>query len=158
MLKTSILSQVLVANKVLAANEVDVVEGGDKSIENCRKLSKTGKLSKSQKLSKLGKSKSKKTSKSWNLTKLRKKLSKSRNLTNFGTTENGSKFLTPDARITFNCLRLAFTKAPILWHFDLECHIQIETNTSNYAISDVLNQLASETRSDRVVTKTNLGQ
>ena len=28
--------------------------------------------------------------------------------------EDGPKFLTPDAKITFNCLRLAFTEAPIL--------------------------------------------
>ena len=29
------------------------------------------------------------------------------------------------------------TEAPILWHFDLECHIRIETNASRYAISEV---------------------
>ena len=32
---------------------------------------------------------------------------------------------------------------PILQHFDLEYHIQIKTNTSNYAIDGVLSQLAS---------------
>ena len=47
MLKTTISSQMLVANEVLAANEVDGIEGGDKSIEKCGKLLKTGKLSKS---------------------------------------------------------------------------------------------------------------
>ena len=58
MLKTTVSSQVLVANKVLAADEVDGVEGGDELIEKCGKSSKTGKLSKSRK------SKSEKTSKS----------------------------------------------------------------------------------------------
>ena len=67
-------------------------------------------------------------SKSWNLAKLGKKLSKSRNSTNFDATEDKPKFLTPDARTAFNRLWLAFTKALILWHFDPECHIWIETD------------------------------
>ena len=40
-------------------------------------------------------------------------------------------FLTPSTRKTFNQLRQAFTKAPIFRHFDLECHIRIETNASD---------------------------
>ena len=52
MLKITVFSQVLVANKVLATNEVGGVESSDMSIEKCEKLSKTGKSSKSQKLSK----------------------------------------------------------------------------------------------------------
>ena len=52
--------------------------------------------------------------------------------------EAGTSFLTPKARAAFNRLRLAFTKAPILQHFDLECHIRIKTNASGYAISGVL--------------------
>ena len=48
MLKTTVSSQVLVADEVLAADEVGGVEGGDESIEKCGKLSKTGKLSKSK--------------------------------------------------------------------------------------------------------------
>ena len=47
-------------------------------------------------------------------------------------------FLTPDARKAFNYWRQAFIEAPILRHFDLECHIQIETNASGYAIDGVL--------------------
>ena len=47
-------------------------------------------------------------------------------------------YLTPKARLAFTILRKAFTKAPILWHFDPECHIRIETNVSGYAISGVL--------------------
>ena len=69
---------------------------------------KSGKLFKSEK------SKSKKTFKSQNSAKSRKKLSKSGNLTNFDAIEDGPKFLTPNAKTTFNRLRLAFTEALIL--------------------------------------------
>ena len=131
----------LVANKMLAANEVSSVKGGNELIKKYRKLSKTRKLSKSQKL-----------------VKSKKKLSKSGNLPNFDIKENGPNFLTPHAKIAFNYLQLAFTKAPIFWHFDLECHIWIETDTWGYVIGDMLNQLTSETRLDGVITKTNLGQ
>ena len=121
MLKTILSSQVFVANERLAANEVHGVEDGDKSIEKCRKLSKTRKLSKSQKSA-----------------KSRKKLSKSGNLPNFDTNENGPSFLIPNTRTVFNHLQLTFIKAPILQHFDLECHIWIETDISGYAIGGVL--------------------
>ena len=50
-------------------------------------------------------------------------------------------FLTPNAKKAFNQLRLAFIKAPILQHFDLENHIRIETNALGYAIGRVLSQL-----------------
>ena len=76
MLKTTVSSQVLVANEVLAADEINGIKGGDKSIEKCGKLSKTKKLSKFQKLSKSRKSKSEKTSKSQNLAKSEKKVVK----------------------------------------------------------------------------------
>ena len=72
---------------------------------------------------KSGKLKGQKTSKSQKLSKSGKNLSKSGNSPNFGATESGSSFLTPEARSAFNRLRLAFTKAPILRHFDPECHI-----------------------------------
>ena len=52
-------------------------------------------------------------------------------------------FLTPDAKKAFTQLRQAFIKAPILRHFDLECHIRIETDASSYAIGGVLSQLTS---------------
>ena len=106
---------------------------------------------------KSGKSKGQKTSKSWKSAKSRKNSSKSGNSPNFGATEPGPSFLTPGAREAFNCLRLAFTKALILWHFDPKCYIRIETDESGYAIGGVLSQLASETSLDGVVTKTNLG-
>ena len=49
-----------------------------------------------------------------------------------------SNFLTPNAKKAFNYLQLAFIKASILRHFDLESHIQIETDALGYAISRVL--------------------
>ena len=125
MLQTTVLSQVLVANEVLAADKVCGVKDGDELIKKCRKLPKT------RKLSKLGNSKGKKSAKS-------KKPSKSVNLTNFDAMEAGPSLLTPKTRATFNRLWLAFTKAPILWHFDPECHIQIETDASGYTIGGVL--------------------
>ena len=151
MLKTIILSQVLAANevldaKVLAANEVDDVGAGD-GLNNRLKCMgpKPEKLAKSRNL------KGKKLAKS-------KKLSKSGNSPNFGATELGPSFLIPEAKSAFNCLRLAFTKAPIPRHFDPECHIWIETDASGYAIGGVLSQLASGTSPNGIVTKTNLGQ
>ena len=128
------------------------VNGFDVSRNGVEHAKKSGKLSKS------GKSKSEKTSKSQNLAKSGKKLSKSGNLTNFDATEIGPKFLTPDARTVFNRLRLAFTEAPILWHFDPECHIWIETNGSGYVIGRMLSQLISRINPNGVVTKTDLDQ
>ena len=104
------------------------------------------------------KSKVQKTSKSRKLAKSGKNSSKSGNSPNFSATEAGPSFLTPEARSAFNRLRLAFTEAPILRHFDPECHIRIETDALGYAIGGVLSQLASGTSPDRVVTKTYLGQ
>ena len=63
---------------------------------------------------------------------------KSGNSPNFGAKKAGPNFLTLGARETFNRLRLAFTKAPILWRFDLECHIRIDIDASSYAIGSVL--------------------
>ena len=53
-------------------------------------------------------------------------------------------YLTPKARLTFIKLRKAFTKAPILQHFDLECYIRIETDVSGYSINKALSQLISD--------------
>ena len=97
-------------------------------------------------------------SKSWNLAKSGKKLSKNGNSTNFDVTRDGPKFLTPNAKIAFNCLRLAFTKALIFWRFDPECHIWIEIDALGYAISEMLSQLTSGTNPNEVVTKTDLDQ
>ena len=79
-----------------------------------------------------------------NLSKSKKlKNAKSRVQTRLGATGELT-FLIPDAREAFNQFRQAFTKAPILQHFDSECHIRIETNASGYAIGEVFSQLTSD--------------
>ena len=50
-------------------------------------------------------------------------------------------YLTPKAKLAFIQLKKAFTEAWILQHFDLESHIQIETDAPSYAIGRVLSQL-----------------
>ena len=132
-------------------NSDDGIDKFDISRKGMEHAKKSGKLFKSRKL------KSEKTSKSWNLAKSGKKSSKSGNLTNFDAPEAGPKFLTSNAKKTFNCLRLAFTKALILWYFDLKCHIPIETNVLGYAMSEVLSQLTSEINPDGVIIKIDLG-
>ena len=69
---------------------------------------------KSKKLFKSKKSKSEKTFKFQNSVKSGKKLSKSGNLINFNTTEDGPQFLTLNTKTAFNHLWLAFIRAPIL--------------------------------------------
>ena len=63
-----------------------------------------------------------------------KKLSKSENLLKFNTKKVEPNILTPDAKEAFNFLWLAFTKASILWYFDLKCHIWIKIDVSSYAL------------------------
>ena len=87
-----------------------------------------------------------------------KKPPKIGNSPNFDAKDTRPSFLTPEARSAFNRLRLAFTKAPILRHFDPECHIWIETDESGYAIGDMLSQLTSGTSLNKVVTKADLDQ
>lgn len=41
----------------------------------------------------------------------------------------------------FNQFQYAFIKASILYHFDPERHVCIETDTSGFTISGLLNQL-----------------
>lgn len=55
----------------------------------------------------------------------------------------GTIFFTPEARTTFTILRTVFTKAPILYRFDLKRYIQIENNVFGFAISTMLSQLTS---------------
>ena len=52
-------------------------------------------------------------------------------------------FLIADTRKAFTKLRQVFVEAPILNHFDLERHIQIETDALGYAISGIFSQLTS---------------
>ena len=87
-----------------------------------------------------------------------KKPPKIGNTFNFNAKDTGLSFLTPKARLTLNCLRLAFIEAPIFRHFDPESQIRIKTNALGYAIGGVLSQLASGTSPDRVVTKADLSQ
>ena len=53
-------------------------------------------------------------------------------------------FLTANARQAFIWLRQAFTKVPILSHFDPGRHIRIETDASGYVIGGILSQLTSD--------------
>ena len=64
-----------------------------------------------------------------------------RSLLTFKNLNGATGYLTPNAKRVFTQLRQAFTKAPILQNFDPEYHIQIETDVSGYAISEVLSQL-----------------
>ena len=77
-----------------------------------------------------------------------RKLAKSKSQTKSRHLENNDnleelKVLTSNPKEAFNHLKQAFTKALILWHFDLECYIRIETNVSGYVIGEVLSQLTS---------------
>ena len=58
--------------------------------------------------------------------------------------KNVSNYLTPNAKRAFDQLRQAFTKAPILQHFDPEQYIRIETDASGHTISGVLSQLTND--------------
>ena len=110
MLKTTVPPEKLTLERLGDGDgEADEFDVGGNSVGHAKK---SGKLSKS------GKSKSKKMSKSRNMAKSRKKLSKSGNSTNFDATKDGPNFLTRDAKTALNRLRLPFTEAPILQHFD----------------------------------------
>ena len=69
-----------------------------------------------------------------------KKSKKSTHVPNIGAIAERN-FLTLNAKKAFNYLWLAFIKAPILQHFNLKSHIQIQTNASSYIIGRVLSQL-----------------
>ena len=143
-------SQVLATNDVLGASVFAADKVGDvgdsDGLNNGSKRIKP----KPEKSAKSRNSKGKKLVKS-------KKPSKSGNWPDFGAMKPGPNFLTLEARLAFNHLRLAFTEASILRHFDPECYIWIETDVLGYAIGSVLSQLASGTSPNEVVTKTDLG-
>ena len=67
------------------------------------------------------------------------------NGTPFKAAEN-SDFQTPEIKLAISRLRQAFTKTPILHHFDPERYIQIETNVSGYVIDGIFSQLTLEFR------------
>ena len=89
----------MLGTSMLATNEVGNIKGSSES-----KFVK----------SKARKSESKKLSKSQKSAKSREKSSKSKNLSNFDAKIYRPNFLTPKARVAFNRLWWAFTKAPIL--------------------------------------------
>ena len=74
-------------------------------------------------------------SKKWIYAK-KAKASHTKNLGNQSRT-----FLISNARKAFIKLRQTFVKASILNHFDLECHIQIETDAFGYIIGRIFSQL-----------------
>lgn len=53
-------------------------------------------------------------------------------------------FLISKASLAFPWLKKAFTKTPILYHFNSKYYIMIETDTSGYTISGVLSQLTTK--------------
>ncbi len=64
-------------------------------------------------------------------------------------------FLTPEAKKAFIHLQKAFTEILILRHFDLEHHIQIETDALRYTIGGVLSQITLDQPSFNHVTHKN---
>lgn len=55
-----------------------------------------------------------------------------------------ARFFSLRARLAFTKLRQAFIKAHILDSFDPEYHIWVETDVSDYIISEVLSHLTLE--------------
>ena len=85
---------------------------------------------------------------------------KSTCMPNIGATREPN-FLTSDAKKGFNHLRLAFIKAPIFRHFDLNSHIRIQIDASGYVIGRVLSQLNFNfdvTPNDSNLNKSDFGQ
>ena len=52
-----------------------------------------------------------------------------------------SGFLNLEARLAFTKLKQRFIKALVLYYFDLECHICIETDAFGYTINKIFSQL-----------------
>ena len=65
------------------------------------------------------------------------KTSKSKNLSKSKKTVGSLDLFTPRAKLVFTKLRQTFFKAPIIHHFDLEYHIQIEIDVSDHTIDRV---------------------
>ncbi len=75
---------------------------------------------------------------------------------NFVKINSRTDFLTCKAKKAFIHLQKAFTKAPILKYFDLECYICIETNALGYVIGEVLSQITLDRPFSNHVTHKNL--
>ena len=52
--------------------------------------------------------------------------------------KNVSKYLTPNAKKSFDQLRQAFTQVPMFQHFDPEQYIRVVTDMSEHAIGGML--------------------
>jgi hypothetical protein len=50
-----------------------------------------------------------------------------------------------DAKKAFEALKIAFTSAPMLLHFDLDKRSQLETDASDFALSAIISQLVEST-------------
>lgn len=74
---------------------------------------------------------------------MNRKSSKSKKISGNNGAIEEPNFLNPKAISVFKLLWQAFTKVLILQQFDLEYHIGIKTDISDYAIDNVLNQLTS---------------
>ena len=72
------------------------------------------------------------------------KFSKSKNSSKSKKTVRSSDILIPEAKLVFIKLRQVFLKASILYYFDPEHHIWIETDELGYAIVGVPSQLTSD--------------
>lgn len=62
---------------------------------------------------------------------------------NRGVSESGPRFFIFGTKLTFIKLSQTFCTAPILYHFDLKFHVQIDINALSYAIDRVFNKLTS---------------
>lgn len=65
-------------------------------------------------------------------------------------------FITFGAQKAFIYLQKAFIKTLIFRHFNPECHIYIKTNTTRYAIGNVLSQMTLDHHSSNHITYKNL--
>ena len=52
--------------------------------------------------------------------------------------------LTKEVRTTFKELKVAFTTAPVLWHYNANLPVRLETDASSFAISGILSQQNNE--------------
>ncbi len=80
------------------------------------------------------------------------KLAKSKKLDFAKVKSSGADFLTFRAKKVFIDIQKAFIKTPIFRHFDQECHIHIETDASEYVISEIFSQITSSQLFSRHVT------
>ena len=67
---------------------------------------------------------------------------KDENLTKVFVQSFGSSFLTFGAKQAFTKMKQTYIETPILYHFDSNSYILIETNISHYAIDGILSQVS----------------